>query len=147
MGLFFLTALDLETEKVFFFHGAIRGMQAVFGDQPFLIDLLVKGGKVEGADIVLKNRKGEIQAEGRDAVCGHIPVGPDIAFSYAAQQHRPEKTVELAGRVMNNAVGETVLFQIEDRVILLCCLLTENIPQIGVVLEKTPDMEQVLPAG
>ena len=30
-------------------------MQAVFGDQPFLIDLLVKGGKVEGADIVLKN--------------------------------------------------------------------------------------------
>ena len=59
----------------------------------------------------------------------------------------PEKTVELAGRVMNNAVGETVLFQIEDRVILLCSLLTENIPQIGVVLEKTPDMEQVLPAG
>ena len=48
---------------------------------------------------------------------------------------------------MNNAVGETVLFQIEDRVILLCSLLTENIPQIGVVLEKTPDMEQVLPAG
>ena len=32
-------------------------MQAVFGDQPFLIDLLVKGGKVEGADIVLKNKK------------------------------------------------------------------------------------------
>ena len=31
--------------------------------------------------------------------------------------------------------------------ILLCCLLTENISQIGVVLEKTPDMEQVLPAG